>query len=789
VLALEDRTAPAIATWTGAGLTDFWTDGRNWQLGKAPGPGDDLVFPAVALQKDNQNDFQSIIQFNSISVSDGYTLNGNDVDLASGLRINPDFGNTGVSTINLAVFAIGSAIIDFPLPDGTLILTPSGPNVFVGGITVVDGTLQGTTLGILGNVVNDSTVVFDQPVSGFFSGSISGSGRLIKRGIGDVAFGSATATLTYTGPTLIEAGALVTFGDDVLPDATAVTVTAPGVYDTRGYSDVIGSLAGDGIVVMSEDTRGATLTTGADNSTTVFSGTFQNGPQSFQPNQLVKLGTGTFTISGQGFATPTTEIIADAGPLLITGTAPVNVVLDGGFLGGTGAVAAVVAGSGGGFSPGIGTGIFTVGIGGSLTPVPPSFFNTTTFFSAELAGTLAGSGYDQLAVVSNVGLNLGGANLQLLPRFTAAKGDVFDIIVAPTGRIAGTFANLPEGATVTAFDGQQFTISYAAAPTPSQQAVRLLALGPPTPPPQPTRLLAVGAGASGSPIVNVYNADGSARFSFLAYDAGFRGGVRVATGDVNGDFFDDIITAAGPTGGPHVRIFDGRTGAAIVDFYAYDSSFTGGVFVAAGDVDGDGIAEVITGAGSCGGPHVKVFTFPQRVAVLREFFAYDPAFTGGVRVAAGDIDRDGFADIVTGAGPCGGPHVQVFSGFDNSRLQSFYAYDPAYNGGVFVAAGDVDGDGRADVITGTDVGGEPQVRIFSGGAAAAARDFFAFESAFLGGVRVTADDLNGDGVAELTVGAGANGGSRVRTLDGRTGTQIRAFSAFDARFTGSVYVG
>ena len=102
---------------------------------------------------------------------------------------------------------------------------------------------------------------------------------------------------------------------------------------------------------------------------------------------------------------------------------------------------------------------------------------------------------------------------------------------------------------------------------------------------------------------------------------------------------DEIITGAGPSGGPHVRVIKVSGGALteLAGFYAYDPAFPGGVYVACGDVTGDGLAEVITGAGPSGGPHVRAFSLAGGgVTEVASFFAYDPAFPGGVTVAAAD---------------------------------------------------------------------------------------------------------------------------------------------------------
>jgi hypothetical protein len=71
--------------------------------------------------------------------------------------------------------------------------------------------------------------------------------------------------------------------------------------------------------------------------------------------------------------------------------------------------------------------------------------------------------------------------------------------------------------------------------------------------------------------------------------------------------------------------------------------------------------------------------------VLASYFAYAPTFTGGVRVSVvPDVNGDGLADVVTAAGPGGGPHTKVYSGTSATVLDSFFAYDPAFLGGVFV---------------------------------------------------------------------------------------------------------
>jgi hypothetical protein len=291
---------------------------------------------------------------------------------------------------------------------------------------------------------------------------------------------------------------------------------------------------------------------------------------------------------------------------------------------------------------------------------------------------------------------------------------------------------------------------------------------------------------TGSPSqINTYAPGGSSTGSFFAETSGFTGGVRVAMGNVLGT--NDLITGAGPGDGPHVRVFTGAAHTPVYSFDAFAPTFTLGIFVAAGDVNGDGRADIVVGAGDGNGssPQVKVFSGADGVTVLASFFAFDRGFTGGVRVAVGDVNGDGLADIITGAGP-GGSQITVYSGKDLSILKNFLPFGPNYTGGVYVAAGDVNGDGIDDIIVGAGTGSS-RVTVFNGNTGAVHRDFFAFANSTKG-VRVAGTDLNGDKRADIIAASAPGDPSEVKAFDGETLNSLADFIPY-ANSTAGVFAG
>lgn len=307
----------------------------------------------------------------------------------------------------------------------------------------------------------------------------------------------------------------------------------------------------------------------------------------------------------------------------------------------------------------------------------------------------------------------------------------------------------------------------------------------------PSKRFAVGVVIGGIPYVRLYNGDGSVSTELPAFNFNIPGGVRVALGDVNGDGVDDIVLGTGPGVATVVRVLDGKTGQQLFQVQPFEAGFTGGVYVAVADINGDGKADVIVTPDQGGGPVVAIYdgtrivsgTTGEAAQLIRFFGINDPNFRGGARVAVADINGDGFAELIVAAGFLGGPRVTIWDGASVAagnpvELANFFVFEQTLRNGVFIGAGDLNGDGIADIAFGGGPGGGPRVRIASGKGllnmdrvteldeAAATpglqlANFFAGDINNRGGVRVAFRDLDGDGLADLLAGSGENTAGRV----------------------------
>jgi hypothetical protein len=315
---------------------------------------------------------------------------------------------------------------------------------------------------------------------------------------------------------------------------------------------------------------------------------------------------------------------------------------------------------------------------------------------------------------------------------------------------------------------------------------------------------AVGSDQGGSN-VTLYNSDKSVRSTVSPF-GNFTGGIRTAGADFSGDGVADIVAGTGPGRATRVVVLDGTNPAnQLFAVDPFEPAFTGGVYVAAGDLNGDGKVDLAITPDEGGGPRVDVYSGNGFGKIVSFLGIEDPNFRGGARASLADLSGDGKSDLLVVAGFGGGPRV---AGFDGTSFATgtprrifgdFFAFEQGLRNGVFVTAGDLNGDGFADLIVGGGPGGGPRVLAFDGKSLASNQyvnlaNFFGGDVNSRGGIRLAVKNLDNDNQADLVVGAGSGAGSRVTAYLGRNipaagvpGSQFD-FDAFSG-FGGGVFVG
>lgn len=683
--------------------------------------------------------------------------------------------DVGVTKTDGATSSVPGSTITY-----TVTVSNTGPSV-AAGVTLTDALPAGLT-----------GVAFASTAAGGATGNTSGTGDL-----NETLTLPPGATVVYTITATIDPAAT---GDLV---NTVTTAVPTGTTDSNPANDT----ATDTNTLTPQVDVGVTKTDGV---TTVVAGT----PLTY-----------TITVTNSGPSTASGVTLSDLFPAAITSATRTTTATGGatGNTAGTGNIADtltlppgssvtyIVTAATSPTASGVLTNTITATVPGGIdtNPANNTATDTTTLTqtpptTADLAVTITGGttgtvGTEQtvtITVTNNGPAAATGVTLDtLLPTgvtnlaIITTQGNINDDNSVTIGNLApGASATVTVTFTPTRAGTRNLTATASGTETDlttgNNTATQAITFAPFPP------ILVFGAGPGGAPAVRVIDAaSGTELLNFLAFPADFLGGVSVTQGDVTGDGVPEIIVGAGPGGAPLVGVFDLRTGSLIRFFFAYRDDFRGGVTVAAADITGDGIADVLAGAGVGGSPHVAAFDGPT-AAVIRSYFAFDDSFRDGVTVAGGDVNGDGIADIVAGTRQGGAPQIAVFDGPTRAVLLSFFTGDPSFRGGVNVAAADLDGDGRADIIAGAGLGGGPVVAVFDPATGRATASIFAFDQSFRGGVNVAGVDADGDGTAEVLVGNGPLLAPSARLFGGTDLALIDTLDPFPgATFLGGVEVG
>ena len=262
-----------------------------------------------------------------------------------------------------------------------------------------------------------------------------------------------------------------------------------------------------------------------------------------------------------------------------------------------------------------------------------------------------------------------------------------------------------------------------------------------------------------SPEVKVYAYDdGSTLRAFNAYAAAFKGGGEVAVGDIRDNAAAEIVVGAGRGGGPHVRVFNTAGTWTGYGYFPFHPDYRGGIDVALGDTDGDGEQEIIVGQASDGQAWVKVYEADDAHTIRAEFIAYGESFEGGVHVAAGDIDGDGIDEVITAAGMGSSGHVRAFDGSGNWTGFDLFPFEDGYKGGGDVAVGNIDGGPEEEIVVSKASFGTAQVKVYkTDSSKRVVSDFTVVAESHKEGVNVAMGDVDADGEDEVLVGMGGNG--------------------------------
>lgn len=298
--------------------------------------------------------------------------------------------------------------------------------------------------------------------------------------------------------------------------------------------------------------------------------------------------------------------------------------------------------------------------------------------------------------------------------------------------------------------------------------------------------------------VKAYTKNGTLLDSFSPFGSSYNNGISIAAGDVNNDGKDEIIVAPLTKGTPKIRVYrySGGDFRLIKEKSAFGSSVPGGLNISSGDVNGDGIDEIIVSPYQDKTKNdrvVKVYAYRGGKLVqiaAKRLYGNHSSYQGIMTITA-DMNGDGKDEIVATPSLNYGDDLEVYSydGGELSLIDSVKAYSTTYSGITSLAAGDINNDGNDEIALAIRTGGQPYVFIYKLNNNELSRHdrIRVYESGFIGGVNVTALDVDNDNKAEI-ITAPYSGKQKVKVWDVESSNQRlhSSFWGFSSNFDGGI---
>lgn len=190
--------------------------------------------------------------------------------------------------------------------------------------------------------------------------------------------------------------------------------------------------------------------------------------------------------------------------------------------------------------------------------------------------------------------------------------------------------------------------------------------------------------------------DGQIYMRVYPYTVSYGGELRVAIGDLNGDGFKEIYVAPSDGYPAPIKIYTRHGRKMKQDWYPFGEKYSGGYSLAVANTDGGKKSELIVGAGK--GVEPRVYLYDYQFSPLTNLLAFEKSFRGGINVTGGDVNGDGKDEVIIGAGAGKKPIIKVFSADGKQIGSEFFAYQTFAAPGIEVLSADVDFDGKDDIV-------------------------------------------------------------------------------------------